>query len=156
MVMEAAAKSTLKDVTLEPGSKSPHIIFNDCDLEQAVNWAAHGILYVACCAGSRIFVQSGIYDEFLKRFTECTKNIKVCDPFAEGIDQGPQVSAILDSVGVVIKFEDEEDVIRQANDTDCKAGTVWVNCANQLHANVPFGDLQSGIGRELGTYTLHK
>ncbi len=186
--MEAAAKSNLKDVTLELGGKSPNIIFNDCDLDQAVNWAAHGILYVvrfcssimsdfldswnhgqACCAGSRIFVQSGIYDEFLKRFTERTKNIKVGDPFAEGIDQGPQVSQqqydrimgyiqsgkeqgatvhhggerhgsegyfisptiftnttpdmkivqeeIFGPVGVVIKFEDEEDVIRQANDT---------------------------------------
>ncbi|KAF9037370.1 ALDH-like protein [Hymenopellis radicata] len=138
-VMEAAAKFNLKDVTPEPGSKIPLIIFNDCDLEQAVSWAAHGIFWnhgQACCAGSRIFVQSGIYDEFLKRFTECTKNIKVGDPFAEGIDQGPQVSqqqydrvmgyiqsgkeqgaTIFGSVGVVIKFEDEEDVMRQANDT---------------------------------------
>ncbi|KAF8884703.1 aldehyde dehydrogenase domain-containing protein [Mucidula mucida] len=231
-VMEAAAKSNLKDVTLELGGKSPNIIFNDCDLDQAVNWAAHGIFWnhgQACCAGSRIFVQSGIYDEFLKRFTERTKNIKVGDPFAEGIDQGPQVSQqqydrimgyiqsgkeqgatvhhggerhgsegyfisptiftnttpdmkivqeeIFGPVGVVIKFEDEEDVIRQANDTvyglaaavfsqninraletahKLKAGTAWVNCANQLHANVPFGGFkQSGIGRELGEYALH-
>ena len=43
-VMEAAAKSNLKNVTLELGGKSPNIIFNDADLEQAVNWAAHGIL----------------------------------------------------------------------------------------------------------------
>ena len=43
-VMEAAAKSNLKPVTLELGGKSPNIIFNDADLDQAVNWAAHGIL----------------------------------------------------------------------------------------------------------------
>ncbi|KAG6900058.1 hypothetical protein C0993_003544 [Termitomyces sp. T159_Od127] len=43
-VMEAAAKSNLKQTTLELGGKSPNIIFNDADLEQAVNWAAHGIL----------------------------------------------------------------------------------------------------------------
>lgn len=43
-VMEAAAKSNLKTVTLELGGKSPNIIFDDADLEQAVNWTAHGIL----------------------------------------------------------------------------------------------------------------
>lgn len=45
-IMENAAKSNLKNVTLELGGKSPNIIFDDADLEQAVNWAAHGILYV--------------------------------------------------------------------------------------------------------------
>jgi aldehyde dehydrogenase (NAD+) len=43
-VMEAAAKSNLKTVTLELGGKSPNIIFDDADLDQAVSWAAHGIL----------------------------------------------------------------------------------------------------------------
>ncbi|KAF8995906.1 aldehyde dehydrogenase [Cyathus striatus] len=229
-IMEAAAKSNLKKVTLELGGKSPNIIFDDADLDQAVgaddgySWN-HG---QACCAGSRIFVQEGIYDEFLKRFTERTRNINVGDPFAEGIDQGPQVSQvqydrimsyiesgkedgatvhyggerhgtegyfikptiftdvhpdmkivkeeIFGPVGVVIKFKDEADVIRQANDTvyglaaavfsqninraietahKLQAGTAWVNCVNQLHANVPFGGYkQSGIGRELGEYAL--
>ncbi len=46
----------------------------------------------ACCAGSRIFVQASIYDEFLARFVAKAKSIKVGDPFAEDIDQGPQVS----------------------------------------------------------------
>jgi aldehyde dehydrogenase (NAD+) len=230
-VMEAAAKSNLKDVTLELGGKSPNIIFDDADLDQAVNWASHGIFWnhgQACCAGSRIFVQSGIYDKFLAKFTEKTRSLKVGDPFATDSYQGPQVSQIqydrimdfIDSgksegatvhlggdrngtegyfinptiftntkpnmrivqeeifgpVGVVIKFEDEDDVIRQANDTvyglaaavfsqninralttahRLKAGTAWVNCVNQLHANVPFGGFkQSGIGRELGEYAL--
>jgi len=83
---------------------------------------------------------------------------------------------IFGPVGVVIKFEDEEDIIRQANDSvyglaaavftqdinralvtanKLKAGTVWVNCVNVLNANVPFGGFkQSGIGRELGEYAL--
>lgn len=43
-IMESAAKSNLKAVTLELGGKSPNIIFDDADLEQAANWAAHGIL----------------------------------------------------------------------------------------------------------------
>ena len=45
-IMEAAAKSNLKKITLELGGKSPNIIFNDADLEKAIKWAAHGILYV--------------------------------------------------------------------------------------------------------------
>ena len=43
-IMEAAAKSNLKAVTLELGGKSPNVIFDDADLDQAVNWASHGIL----------------------------------------------------------------------------------------------------------------
>ncbi|KIJ63961.1 hypothetical protein HYDPIDRAFT_28857 [Hydnomerulius pinastri MD-312] len=231
-IMEAAAKSNLKNVTLELGGKSPNIIYDDADLEQAVNWAAFGIFWnhgQTCCAGSRIFVQEGIYDEFLKRFTEKARSLKVGDPFAPDTFQGPQVSEIqynrimdyiksgkeagakvevggerhgtegyfikptifsgvnpsmkivqeeiFGPVGVVIKFKDQEDVIRQANDTvyglaaavftqnlnraittahRLKAGTAWVNCVNQLHSNVPFGGFkQSGIGRELGEYALH-
>ncbi|KAG8221418.1 aldehyde dehydrogenase domain-containing protein [Butyriboletus roseoflavus] len=94
-IMEAAAKSNLKPVTLELGGKSPNIIFDDADLEQAVKWAIHGIYFnhgQNCSAGSRIFVQEGIYDEFLKQFTEKTLAIKVGDPFEEETYQGPQVS----------------------------------------------------------------
>ncbi|THU81193.1 aldehyde dehydrogenase [Dendrothele bispora CBS 962.96] len=76
-IMENAAKNNLKNVTLELGGKSPNIIFNDADLEQAINWSLH-----ACCAGSRIFVQSGIYDKFLAKFTERPKDSR----------SGPQVS----------------------------------------------------------------
>ena len=47
-----------------------------------------------CCAGSRIFVQEGIYDEFLKRFTEKTRSLKVGDPFHPETFQGPQVSEV--------------------------------------------------------------
>ena len=47
-----------------------------------------------CCAGTRIFVQSGIYEKFLPAFTEKVQAIKVGDPFAKGIDQGPQVSQV--------------------------------------------------------------
>lgn len=48
----------------------------------------------ACCAGSRIYVQAGIYDAFLKKFTEKTESLKVGDPFALDSDQGPQVSEV--------------------------------------------------------------
>ncbi|KAG2070614.1 aldehyde dehydrogenase [Suillus decipiens] len=96
-IMEASARSNLKNVTLELGGKSPNIIFDDADIEQAVNWAAFGIFWnhgQTCCAGSRIFVQEGIHDEFLKRFTEKTRSLKVGDPFAPDTFQGPQVSEV--------------------------------------------------------------
>ncbi|KAF8558174.1 aldehyde dehydrogenase [Imleria badia] len=94
-IMEAAAKSNLKPVTLELGGKSPTVIFDDSDLEQAVKWAIHGIYFLHgqnCSAGSRIFVQERIHDEFLKQFTEQALAIKVGDPFEEETYQGPQVS----------------------------------------------------------------
>ena len=55
----------------------------------------------ACCAGSRIFVQAGIYDRFLALFTERANAIKLGDPFGQGIDQGPQVSQIQFDVRLV-------------------------------------------------------
>jgi acyl-CoA reductase-like NAD-dependent aldehyde dehydrogenase len=48
----------------------------------------------ACCAGTRIFVQEGIYDKFLEKFTEKVQQIKLGDPFGAGVDQGPQVSQV--------------------------------------------------------------
>ncbi|KZS99653.1 aldehyde dehydrogenase [Laetiporus sulphureus 93-53] len=96
-IMEAAAKSNLKNVTLELGGKSPNVIFDDCDIDAAVSWAAFGIYYnhgQTCCAGSRIFVHEKIYDEFLHKFTERSRQIKVGDPFEPEMFQGPQVSEV--------------------------------------------------------------
>lgn len=47
-----------------------------------------------CCAGSRIFVQAGVYDEFLEKFTKKSKAINVGDPFCKKTEQGPQVSQL--------------------------------------------------------------
>lgn len=52
-IMENAAKSNLKDVTLELGGKSPNIIFNDADLDLAIDWSSHGILWVFLSLESR-------------------------------------------------------------------------------------------------------
>ncbi|PVF99104.1 aldehyde dehydrogenase [Serendipita vermifera] len=230
-IMKAAANSNLKKVTLELGGKSPNIVFNDADIDQAVKWAAFGIFFnhgQCCCAGSRVFVQSGIYDKFEAAFKAHVKTLKVGDPFEEGVFQGPQVSQIQQErimgyiesgkkegatvtmggdrhgdegffvqptvftdtkpnmkivqeeifgpVVVLTKFEDEDDIIHKANDTmyglaaavftqdisralkvahDLKAGTVWVNCYNQLNPQMPFGGYKaSGFGRELGEYAL--
>ncbi|KAI9471985.1 MAG: aldehyde dehydrogenase domain-containing protein [Benjaminiella poitrasii] len=230
-VMKAAAESNLKKVTLELGGKSPNIIFDDADLDQAVRWAHKGIFFnhgQCCCAGSRIYVQASIHDEFLRKFKEYTSQTKLGDPHDDDTFQGPQVSQtqfdrimkyiesgkeqgatcymggnrwgnegyfieptvftdvkedmtivreeIFGPVVTVSKFNDVDDVLNMALDTEyglaaavftkdtaraidvsnrLAAGTVWVNCYNELDYNTPFGGFrQSGIGRENGEYAL--
>jgi aldehyde dehydrogenase (NAD+) len=96
-IMKAAAGSNLKKVTLELGGKSPNIIFDDADIDNAISWVNFGIFFnhgQCCCAGSRVYVQEGIYDKFIQRFKErATKNV-VGDPFAADTFQGPQVSQL--------------------------------------------------------------
>ncbi|KZT13160.1 NAD-aldehyde dehydrogenase [Laetiporus sulphureus 93-53] len=94
-VMEAAAKSNLKKVGLELGGKSPHIIFESADLDQAANWTALGILYNSgqdCTAGSRLFVQETIYDKFMSILVAKFKELVVGDGLDEDVTGGPVVS----------------------------------------------------------------
>lgn len=94
-IMKAAAASNLKKVTLELGGKSPNIVFNDADIEEAISWVNFGIYYnhgQCCCAGSRIYVQEGIYDKFVAAFKKRAEENKVGDPFHPETFQGPQVS----------------------------------------------------------------
>merc|ERR1712000_123114 len=91
------ADSNLKKVTLELGGKSPNIVFNDADIEQAISWVNFGIYFnhgQCCCAGTRIFVQEGIYDKFLEAFKKRSLQNKVGDPFESDTFQGPQVSQL--------------------------------------------------------------
>jgi len=94
-ILKAAASSNLKKVTLELGGKSPNIVFDDADLDNALSWCHFGVLLNAgqcCCAGTRIFVQEGIYDDFVAKFRAKAAETQIGDPFAEGTFQGPQVS----------------------------------------------------------------
>jgi len=96
-IMQAAALSNLKKVTLELGGKSPNIVFNDADIEDTISWVNFGIYFnhgQCCCAGSRIYVQEGIYDKFLAAFKKRAADNKVGDPFDEETFQGPQVSKV--------------------------------------------------------------
>jgi len=95
--MKAAAGSNLKKVTLELGGKSPNIVFDDADIDNAISWVNFGIFFnhgQCCCAGSRVYVQEGIYDKFVQRFKERASANKVGDPFAADTFQGPQVSQV--------------------------------------------------------------
>lgn len=79
----AAAAQTLKRVTLELGGKSPAVVFDDAEIEAAVAGALYGVYYNAgqCCeARSRILVQDGVYDEFVRLFVEKAKRLRVGDP----------------------------------------------------------------------------
>lgn len=90
-----AAAERIIPATLELGGKSANIFFDDCDLEQALDGVQLGILFnqgQVCCAGSRIFVQEGIYDEFIEKAVERFKNVKVGDPMDESTVMGSQIS----------------------------------------------------------------
>jgi aldehyde dehydrogenase (NAD+) len=110
--MKAAAQSNLKSVTLELGGKSPNIIFDDADLEQAVSWSTFGLFFnhgQCCCAGSRIYVQETVYDKFLELLTAKVKSIKVGSPFAADTFQGPQTSQLqFDRISEHIKSGKDE------------------------------------------------
>lgn len=74
---------TLKRVTLELGGKSPNIVFADSALDSAVKGAINGIFYgkgEVCCAGSRLFVEKKVEDEFLTKLVEFSKKLKLGDP----------------------------------------------------------------------------
>ncbi|MDO5044063.1 MAG: aldehyde dehydrogenase family protein [Coriobacteriia bacterium] len=223
-----AAADRLIPATLELGGKSANIIFEDADLEKVMDGVQLGILFnqgQVCSAGSRIFVQESIYDEFVEEVKRRFSKVKVGDPtdketqmgsqinekqvdrilnyieigkeeggevliggerldegeFAKGAFVKPTLIAtnndtrvaqeeIFGPVGVVIKFKDEDEVIKYSNDSSyglggavwtrdisralrvaraVRTGRMWVNTYNQLPAGAPFGGYkESGIGRE--------
>src|ERR1044071_1137064 len=94
-VIAKAAADNLTKVSLELGGKAPNIIFADADLDQAVNGAMMGIFFnqgQVCCAGSRLFVEEKVKEEFLGRFKEKAEKVKVGDPMDKATLMGPQVS----------------------------------------------------------------
>src|SRR5438874_4434483 len=235
LIAKAAAENLTK-VSLELEGKAPNIIFADADLDQAVNGAMMGIFFnqgQVCCAGSRLFVEEKVKEEFLGRFKEKAEKVKVGDPMDKTTLMGPQASEdqlnkIKSYVGIareegatvfaggerpqleaqfqhgyffqptifsevnnsmrvaqeeifgpvtsVISFDNDDDLIRQANETiyglsagiwtkditrahrcarAIKAGVVWINTYNMFSAASPFGGYkQSGYGREMGKHAL--
>src|SRR6266542_596477 len=235
LIAKAAAENLTK-VSLELGGKAPNVIFADADLDQAINGAMMGIFFnqgQVCCAGSRLFVEEKVKDEFLARFKEKAEGVKVGDPIDKTTLMGPQVSEeqlnriksyvgiareegatvltggeqpklegafqngyffqptifsdvdnrmrvaqeeIFGPVSSVITFDNDDELIRQANETmyglsagiwtrditrahrfarAIKAGVVWINTFNMMNAASPFGGYkQSGYGREMGKHAL--
>ncbi|MEM9139564.1 MAG: betaine-aldehyde dehydrogenase, partial [Pseudomonadota bacterium] len=91
----AAAASQMKHVTMELGGKSPLIVFDDADLDNAVSGAILGNFYSSgqvCSNGTRVFVQKGILDAFLQRLAERLGTARIGDPLDETTSFGPMVS----------------------------------------------------------------
>jgi len=231
-IQVAAAQSNLKRVTLELGGKSPVLVFDDADIDNAV---ANSMSFVSlngqgCVLGTRIYVQRGVADEFVQKLkggVEYFAQSLGADPFnmttmssplfhhrqketvmaflekgkheAELITGGdswgtkgcfvqptiffrPKPGAdivtkeIFGPVVVVDIFDNEEEVIQKANDTEyglgaylytsnldrawrvslaLEAGSVSVNSAQPVHPTIPFGGWKgSGVGRENAKYVL--
>ncbi|MCM5703061.1 betaine-aldehyde dehydrogenase [Larsenimonas salina] len=234
-VMAASASSSLKEVTMELGGKSPLIVFADSDLDRAVDGAMMANFYSTgqvCTNGTRVFVERSIKDTFEEKLLERVKNIKAGDPLDAATNFGPLVSfehmekvlsymelgkqegarlltggnrmtdgdftkgayveatiftdctddmrivreEIFGPVMSVLAFDDEEEVIRRANDTEyglaagvfteslnrahrvihqIEAGICWVNTWGDSPSEMPVGGYkQSGVGRENGLVTL--
>jgi (Z)-2-((N-methylformamido)methylene)-5-hydroxybutyrolactone dehydrogenase len=94
-------------LSLELGGKSPNIIFNDADIDSAVNGAVAGIFAAAgqsCVSGSRLLVQEDIYEEFVTRLTERAERIVVGDPSHIETEMGPMATA--SQLAIVERFVD--------------------------------------------------
>ncbi|KIN78063.1 betaine-aldehyde dehydrogenase [Sulfitobacter mediterraneus] len=221
----AAAAEGIKHVTMELGGKSPMIVFDDADIENAVGGAILGNFYSSgqvCSNGTRVFVHKAIKEKFLTRLTERLGNAVIGDPMDPDTSFGPMVSerqmnialgyvekgkaegarlvtggARLDREGfymqptvfadvtddmiiareeifgpvmAVLDFEDEDEVMARANDTEFglaagvftkdltrahrvaarfEAGTCFINTYNDAPVEAPFGGSKnSGVGRE--------
>ncbi|KAG0597465.1 hypothetical protein M758_UG341200 [Ceratodon purpureus] len=96
-IMVGAARSNLKPVILELGGKSPFIIFEDADMDAAVEQSHQAIFYnqgQMCVAGSRTFVHENVYDDYLERAKTRAENRVVGDPFKSGVEHGPQADKV--------------------------------------------------------------
>jgi len=234
-VMASASSSTLKDVTMELGGKSPLIICGDADLDLAADVAMMANFYSSgqvCTNGTRVFVPRGRLAAFEAKLLERVKRIRIGDPLAKDTNFGPLVSAahmqrVLEHIGSgkaegarlvcggerltdgalgkgcyvaptifsdcrddmrivreeifgpvmsLLAYDDEDEAVRRANDTDyglaagvvtpdlarahrvihqLEAGICWVNSWGESPAQMPVGGYkQSGVGRENGLATL--
>ena len=94
IIMRNAA-DTLKRITFELGGKSPNVVFADADIDQAVDGAMTGIFFnqgEVCCAGSRLFVEQSVHDEFVEKFAAKADARRLGDPLDPRTEQGAQVS----------------------------------------------------------------
>ncbi len=130
-IYEAAAR-TLKHVSMELGGKSPNIVFDDADLDNAVKGAISGIFAATgqtCIAGSRLLVQESIHDRFVEKLVALAQTAKMGDPMSLETQVGPvtnmpQFNKILGYIDVA-KSEGVRTVLGGAKATRAECGSGW-------------------------------
>jgi succinate-semialdehyde dehydrogenase/glutarate-semialdehyde dehydrogenase len=92
----------LKKISLELGGNAPFVVFDDADIDRAVSGAPLCKFRNSgqtCISANRLLVQSGVYDEFLERFTAAVDDLRVADAFTPGVVVGPLIDeAALDKI----------------------------------------------------------
>ncbi|CAM5674028.1 Gamma-aminobutyraldehyde dehydrogenase OS=Streptomyces alboniger OX=132473 GN=CP975_26155 PE=3 SV=1 [Streptomyces alboniger] len=126
------ATATVKRLHLELGGKAPFVVFDDADLEAAVNGAVAGALINTgqdCTAATRAYVQRPLYEAFVERTAALMETVRLGDPFAPGTDLGPLIShAQRDRVaGFVDRARDYARVVTggEAPQADLKNGAYY-------------------------------
>lgn len=107
----AKASATIKKLSLELGGNAPLLIFDDADLETAVTGAIASKfrnMGQTCVCANRIYVQDGIYDQFVSAFASAVQKLRVGDGFEEGVEQGP----LIDDAAVAKTEEHLRDAIK--------------------------------------------
>lgn len=127
LIQQAAGRSNLKNVTLELGGKSANIVFADADIDCAVESTYQGLFFnhgQCCIAGSRVFVQEGIYAEFVKKATERALKTNVGNPMDANVHQGPQVDqAQFDKImGLIESGKKEGATLACGGERACQKG----------------------------------
>ncbi len=129
---------TGKKLSLELGGKSPFIVFDDADIDGAVEGVVDAVWFnqgQVCCAGTRLLVQEGVYDRFIAKLSARMNKLRVGDPLDKSIDMGPLVDPVqLQRVtGLVKKGEAEGGTLVQSN---CALPTKGNYFAPSLFTNV--------------------
>ncbi|MDO5047685.1 MAG: aldehyde dehydrogenase family protein [Anaerococcus sp.] len=115
-----SAAKNLIPATLELGGKSANIVFDDADMDKAIDGATLAILFnqgQVCSAGSRLFLQEGIYDEFLAKLKEKFESLKIGDPLDENTQMGSQIN-----MGQVEKIQSYVDFAKESKATIVTGG----------------------------------
>lgn len=115
-IREATAGSG-KALTLELGGKSPYVVFEDADIDSAIEGLVDAIFFnqgQVCCAGSRLLVQEGIADEFHKRLIARMSKLRIGDPMDKSIDVGAIVDPVqLARITAMVAQGGHEGIIHQ-------------------------------------------
>jgi len=141
-----AASANVKKVALELGGKNPNIVFDDADLETALDYLLNGVFFHAgqiCSAGARVMLQSGIHDRMLEALWERMSRIRLGSGFDEGTQMGPLISAAhRDKVESYIRIGQDEGARlllggKRPDDPALARGffvepTLFADCANDM------------------------